>query len=207
MSTCPATCSQDSDCSGCGTGSYCACGNCASAKVPNSIAPPTGNIETNDVLTWCSCCVPPFGPCNVCNQNDSYQSGSIKVQVLDSNKCPLPNASVALDVSPSPSPGAAFSWVIYGADGGTSSPYLTDSNGEVTLVITPTSKPSNNGYDWTPCGACSGSYPSGTVGTTLGLIEVIVHATGSGQLFSIDFTVQLDALAYPCAGTCPAGCI
>ena len=87
-------------------------------------------VDTSRDHEFQECYTVPLATCETCNGSDTYDAGGGRIQVLDENRTPMRSALVPLLAISSPAPGAVWSVKFRGADGGTSSPYLTDAERE-----------------------------------------------------------------------------
>ncbi len=203
---CPPKCTSDSECTACnpgGTTPTCNGGIC-SVQTATSLNFTGGPVNTSRTHTFQECYTAPFATCETCAGNDTYFAGGSRIQVLDQNLTPMRNAIVPLQAILSPSPGAAFSVKFYGADGGTSSPYLTDANGNIRFVVTPISTPSGlpplegcvRCAGGQTCNFLSESYP-------MGVLVVLMTSNGAqSDPVSVDIQVTSNATRQSCGPDC-----
>ncbi len=171
VSTCPSTCSTDTQCAGCGSGFVCESGACAK-QLPGFIAgPETLDVPYVAAYQSTGCFVPFCANCAKCNLK--INAGTVlgqgmfpafKFQLLDQTQRPIPNAPVTL--------ASALALGITA----TLSSATTDANGYVYVEfdgplfgIPPWTSTSWDGY---PCDACSGIGATGSAAVPVGTVRL-----------------------------------
>lgn len=177
VNLCPATCTQNSECTACGTGVTCAMA--AGASSGSCLKQVPGSLEFADPadlffgvgVSYSYQVFYPVGNCALCNGSVkiTWNQGGAFLIVRDQNGNPMRNQRVNLSSPTSAvAPANGWQWTISykGADGGTQGPFLTDRNGAILMFIVPL----GTSNDITPC--------PGANGTTVAAAGVVtVYAT------------------------------
>ncbi|HTT14447.1 MAG TPA: Ig-like domain-containing protein [Thermoplasmata archaeon] len=202
VNACPESCTEDSDCSACGSGFVCEGSECTK-QTPAYLTLSESQVTYLEEFQYTeTCCFYGVGEsCEKCTGNYTLGNATLTATVVDASGRGVPG--VDLDVS-APS---GSSWVAY-SDGTeyTSNPVPTGSDGTIDIYLTDESAPT--GYDDPdndayPCSACDGNGDTGTLNVDRG--DVTVSAPGYPGLGSPQALV-LSSIYYVGADTSIGGC-
>lgn len=214
MSSCPSTCSSDSDCSACGPDFVCENGQCVK-QIPATVNTEKNTLSLQSKATYTMTgCFYFIGVCNCLKCQESFApyfgSDGMDVYVEDSSGRPIPRVPVSIKPSVADS-SLGFSYYVSDAVGtkeynsNSVATAVTDNDGKISLSVSANVMPvgyqniSDSNYQCTAC-STNNNYNNVVGPLNYGSFAIGVVGTPIEAFVSIVDTVQIEGIKVQLGG-------